>query len=190
MTGLCGLLARSRASPRAFGDFYEQLSPQVLRFFARKTRDPHRAFDLTAETFAKAFEHRQGFRGATDEQAAAWLWTIARNELARYERSKSVELAAVQRLGLERTVSDEELRQVDHLIAVEELRDQLRHAVAVLPDEQQEVLRLRFIDELSYEEMAARLGVSNEVVRTRTSRALRALRSSAHLHGAIERLDA
>ena len=89
--GLPGLLARSRASPHAFADFYEQLSPQVLRFFAARTGDPHRAVDLTAETFARAFEHRRDFRGASDEQAAAWLWKIARNELAGHRRSRAVE---------------------------------------------------------------------------------------------------
>jgi RNA polymerase sigma factor (sigma-70 family) len=184
------LLARSRASPHEFADFYEQLSPQVLRFFVRRTDDPHRAVDLTAETFARAFEHRREFRGASDEQAAAWLWSIVRNELAGYRRSRAVELAAVQRLGLERTLSDEELLQIERLSATEELREQIQQALEVLPDEQQEVVRLRFIDELSYGEMAEKLGVSNDVVRTRTSRALRALRASAHLHEAIQRLEA
>lgn len=187
---LPGLLARSRASPHAFGDFYEQMSPQVLRFFVRRTDDPHRAVDLTAETFARAFEHRREFRGASDEQAAAWLWRIARNELAGYRRSRAVELAAVQRLGLERALTDEELLQIERLSTTEELREQIQHALEVLPDEQQEVIRLRFIDELSYDEMAEKLGVSNDVVRTRTSRALRALRASAHLHEAIQRLEA
>jgi RNA polymerase sigma-70 factor (ECF subfamily) len=184
------LLARSRASPHAFADFYEEFSPQVLRFFATRTLDPHRAFDLTAETFAKAFEHRRDFRGASDEQAAAWLWRIARNELALYQRSRSVELAAVQRLGLERpALNDEELLHVERLIATEELHEQIQHALEVLPDDQQEVIRLRFFDDLSYEEMAHRLGVSNDVVRTRTSRALGALRRSAHLHEAVQGLE-
>jgi RNA polymerase sigma-70 factor (ECF subfamily) len=189
--GLPGLLARSRASPHAFADFYEQMSPQVLCFFATRTKDPQRAVDLTAETFAKAFEHRQEFRGASDGQAAAWLWTIARNELAHHWRSRSVELAAVQRLGLEDlALSEEELLEAERLIAAEELREQIDHALVALSDDQQEVLRLRFVEDLSYEEIAERLGVSNDVVRTRTSRALRALRSSAHLHGAIQRLEA
>ena len=189
--GLPGLLARSRASPHAFADFYEQLSPQVLRFFAARTGDPHRAVDLTAETFARAFEHRRDFRGASDEQAAAWLWKIARNELAGYRRSRAVELAAVQRLGLERhALIDEELVEVERLIATEELREQIQHALEVLPDDQQEVIRLRFIDDLSYDEMAHTLGVSNDVVRTRTSRALGALRRSADLHEAVQRLEA
>jgi RNA polymerase sigma factor (sigma-70 family) len=189
-TVLPGLLARSQASPHAFADFYEQMSPQVLRFFVRRTGDPHRAVDLTAETFARAFEHRREFRGASDGQAAAWLWRIARNELAGYRRSRAVELAAVRRLGLERALTDEELVQIERVSATEELREQIQHALAVLPDEQQQVIRLRFIDELSYDEMARKLGVSNDAVRTRTSRALRALRASAHLHEAIQRLEA
>jgi RNA polymerase sigma factor (sigma-70 family) len=163
----------------------------VLRYFATRTYDPQRAFDLTAETFAKAFECRRDFRGANDKQAAGWLWSIARNELARYQRSRSVELAAVRRLGLERPApGDGELLEVERLIVTEELWEEIQHAIEVLPHDQQEVVRLHFIDELGYEEMAHRLGVSNDVVRTRTSRALRALRVSAHLREAIQRLEA
>ena len=189
--GLPGLLARSRASPDAFGDFYEQMGRQVLCFFATRTEDPQRAVDLTAETFAQAFEHRREFRGASDVQAAAWLWKIAHNELAQHWRSRSVEVAAVERLRLEHpALSEEELLEGERSIAAEELREQIRRALKGLPDDQQEVVRLRFIDDLSYDEIAQKLGVSNDVVRTRTSRALRALRSSGQLDEAIERLEA
>jgi len=182
MPSTLGLLARSQAAPHIFADFYEQLSPSVLRFFARQTGDSHAAFDLTAETFAKAFEQRRDFRGASDEQAAAWLWTIAHNELARYLRSRSVELAALQRLGLERpTPSDEELRQIEQLTSTEDAREQVRQALATLPPDQQDVIRLRFVDELSYPEIAQHLAVSYDVVRARTSRALRALSANEQL---------
>jgi RNA polymerase sigma-70 factor (ECF subfamily) len=174
----------------SFSDFYEQMAPSVLRFFARQTRDPQQAFDLTAETFAKAFERRRAFRGETDLQASAWLWAIARNELARLWRSRTVELAALQRLGLERPApGEQELREVERLIDVEELREHLQSALALLPAEQEQVVRLRVIDELGYEEIAQRLGVSNEVVRTRASRALRTLRGNEHVHRALRALE-
>jgi RNA polymerase sigma-70 factor (ECF subfamily) len=189
--GLPGLLARSRASPDAFGDFYEQMGRPLFRFFATRTDDPQRAVDLTAETFAQAFAHRREFRGASDEQAAAWLWKIAHNELKQHWRSKSTELATVERLRLEHpALSEEELLEGERSIAAEELREQIQHALEGLPDDQREVIRLRFIDELSYDEIAQKLGVSNDLVRTRTSRGLRTLRSSAHLHEAIRRLQA
>ena len=191
VVGLPGLLARSRASPQAFSDFYEEISPEVLRYFLMSTRDPQVASDLTHETFMKAFEHRREFRGASDKQATAWLWQIAHNELKQHWRSRSAELGAVERLGLEHvTLSDGEVLEGERFVAAEELRERIQHALEVLPDAQQEVVRLRFIDDLSYDEMAEKLGVSNDVVRTRTSRALRALRSSGQLDEAIEGFEA
>jgi RNA polymerase sigma factor (sigma-70 family) len=185
-----GLLARSRKSAQPFGEFYDAMAPAVLRFFARRTRDSERAFDLTAETFAKAFEKRLDFRGYSDEQAAAWLWSIARNELARYGRTRRVELAALARLGLERPdPSDEELRAIEELAIAEDVREHVEDALAVLPLDQREVIRLRFVDELSYIEIAQALGVSYDVVRARSSRALRTLRASEHLQAAFRVLE-
>lgn len=185
-----GVLARSRSEPGAFADFYEQMSPSVLRFFARQTRDGHAAFDLMAETFSKAFEKRSDFRGTTDKQAAAWLWSIARHELARFRRSRSVEMSALHRLGLERpTPTDDELGQVEWLIAREDVRRHIRAALGTLSPDQQDVIKLRFIDELSDHEIAERLAVSHDVVRARASRALRALGASEQLHAVIEMLE-
>jgi RNA polymerase sigma factor (sigma-70 family) len=186
-----GLLARSRASPRVFADFYDVMAPSILRYFAHQTRDPHSAFDLTAETFAKAFEKRDGFRGQTDEEGAAWLWAIARNELARFRRSRTIELAALNRLRLERPApSDRELRRVEQLTATDEARRHIEQALTTLPPEQREVLELRFVEYLGYEAIAAQLGVSTDVARARTSRALRTLRESDHVHQAVHALEA
>jgi RNA polymerase sigma-70 factor, ECF subfamily len=186
-----GALVRSRTSPHAFTEFYEDISPSVLRYFARETREPHHAFDLMAETFAKAFEKRADFRGSSDQQAAAWLWTIARTELARFRRSHTIERAALNRLGLERAApSDRELREVERLTEIEELQDHLEQALALLPPDQRVVIQLRFIDHLGYPEIAERLGVSTDVVRSRTSRALSTLRASDHVHHAVQALEA
>lgn len=152
----------------------------------RETGDGHRALDLTAETFAKAFEKRHDFRGASDEQAAAWLWQIARNELARFRRSNSVELIAMRRLGLERPVpTDQELLQIEQMGAEADIHGCLQDALKRLPPDQREVIQLRFIDELSYPEIAETLGVSYDLARTRSSRALRALRASGQMRDVI-----
>ncbi len=173
-----------------FADVYDELAPAVLRFFAARSRESELAFDLTAETFAKAFEKREDFRGSTDGEAAAWIWSIARNELARYHRTRSVEMSAINRLGLERPrPTDEELRHVEELTAKELAREHVRHAVANLPDEQQQVMKLRFIDDLTYLDIAAALGVSHDVVRARASRAMRTLRASEHLRAAVKVLE-
>lgn len=185
-----GLLARSRTSPKLFGDFYEDMSPVVLRYFARHTRNPQVAFDLMAVTFSNAYAKRKDFRGSSDEDARAWVWKIARNELARFRRRRSVELAALKRLGLERpTSSDQELRDVELLIAIEEVRGRIEVALDTLSPDQQEVMRLRFEEDLSDHEIAERLSVSHDVVRARASRARRSLRASGLLQGTMELFD-
>jgi DNA-directed RNA polymerase specialized sigma24 family protein len=49
----------------------------VLAFLARRTFDTEAARDLMAETFAQAYRSRTRFRGSSDAEAAAWLYSIA-----------------------------------------------------------------------------------------------------------------
>jgi len=185
-----GFPAFSRGSSHSFADFYERLSPSVLRFFAHATGDPECAFDLTAETFARAFEKRGAFRGETEEQAVAWLWAIARSELAQFRRGRRSELAALARLGLERPApSDEELRAVEEMTAAADAGVRLQRALTRLPPEQREAIQLRIVHRLGYEEIAARVGVSADVVRARCSRGLRALRASDQVRRAVRELE-
>jgi RNA polymerase sigma-70 factor (ECF subfamily) len=181
-SGFASVLVQSRAQPEVFASLYSELSPSILRFFAHRTRDGQVALDLTAETFAKAFENRARFRGSSSGEAAGWLWTIARNELKMYWRSKNVELAAIRRLGLSRhEASDDELHRIDELVTLEGARGKISEAFDALSPDQQEAIRMHVIDELEYEEIADRLELSNAVVRARVSRGLRRLASSAAL---------
>lgn len=172
-------LQRSKRQPAAFVDFYEAQARNLLVYFARRTFDVETARDLTAETFAQAFEHRRRFRGSSDAEAAGWLYGIARNLLARYARRGAVSRKAVARLGIELTpIDDADLERVVELAALAELRDQVAAAFAALPSDQHEALRLRVIDERAYEDVAAVLGVSEQTARARVSRALRRLADS------------
>ena len=169
-------LEASRGDPEAFGAVYAELAPKVLRFFAYRTRHGQVSLDLTAETFAKAFESRLAFRGHGDQQAAGWVWRIARTELAMYWRHRAVELAAISRLGCDRPVADDDgLRRIEDLAIVEPAGDLLDGLYGELSDDQREVIGLHVLDELGHQEIAERLGLSNDVVRARISRGLRLL---------------
>jgi DNA-directed RNA polymerase specialized sigma24 family protein len=63
------------------GVLYRAEAERLLAFFVRRTYDPQLAMDLIGETFARAFERGGRFRGGSQEEAAAWLWGIARNVL-------------------------------------------------------------------------------------------------------------
>ncbi len=160
------------------------MAPKVLRFFVSRTQHAQIALDLTGESLAKAFECRSQFRGSGDEEAAAWLWAVARRELAMYVRHEKVELAATLRLGIDRPVADDdELARIEDLAVVEQDRTALNSAFADLSDDHRAVLQMHVVDELGYEEISARLGVSNDVVRARVSRGMRLLAGRAHAAG-------
>ena len=162
--------------PDAFIALYRASARDVLVFFLRRTFDAEVARDLTAETFAAAFEQRARFRGATDEEAAAWLFGIARHKLSRYLRRGAAERRAVARLGIDvRPVTDEDAARMFELAGLAEVRDRVAAALAGIGPDQRQAVRLRVVEELSYAEVAERLGVSEQTARARVSRGLRAL---------------
>ncbi|HEV7938354.1 MAG TPA: RNA polymerase sigma factor [Solirubrobacteraceae bacterium] len=168
-------LIRSREEPLAFAEVYDNMSEKILRFFTRRTWDEQESHELTAETFAKAFEKRADFRGRSDREAAGWLWTIARNELSAHWRSHAARTAATLRLEPNTTHASEDLLRLEELLSAMDGRAALESALSKLQPSQREVIDLRILQELEYEEIAERLGVSNQVVRTRLSRGLRSL---------------
>ena len=169
-------LRRSAREPEAFAGFYDDHARHLLAYFARRVYDADTALDLTAESFAQAYVSRRRFRGVTDAQAAAWLYRIAQRQLARYFRKSRVERRALERLGLEPPPLDDDQRaRIEELADLHDLRAALRVELRRLSAAQREALALRVVEELSYEEVAHRLGISEQTARARVSRGLRAL---------------
>jgi RNA polymerase sigma factor (sigma-70 family) len=161
---------------------YEEHAERVLVFFARRTVDPEVAVDLTAETFAQAIKSRNRYRGTTDEEAVAWLFSIARHQLGSYLRRGRAEQRALRRLGIRvPRLEEEDIRRIEELADLRDIRRALGQQVARLPCGHRDALRLRVLDELPYSEVARRLDVSEATARARVSRALRQLASSVEL---------
>jgi RNA polymerase sigma factor (sigma-70 family) len=163
-------------TPGIFSLLYRTHWRAVRAFLARRCLDPDVAMDLTAETFAQAFAGRARFRGASEEEAVAWLYGIARNQLALHFRRGTAERKALGRIGIEPPgLSEEDCARIEHLIGLDQVRAALRDHFCRLAAEQQEALTLRIVHERPYAEIAARLHVSEPVVRARVSRGLRKL---------------
>ena len=166
------LLARTRGEPSAFGVFYRRHEDRVLGYFLARVGDPEVAADLTAETFAAALVSAHRFRPRKKNPASAWLFGIARNNLAMSRRSGRVEARARRRLGMAPLVLTDE--------AIERITELNRTPLALMderPGDQREAIRARVIDERDYPEIAMDLRCSEAVVRKRVSRGLGALRA-------------
>jgi RNA polymerase sigma-70 factor (ECF subfamily) len=154
-----------------FGAFYELHVTAVTAYVARRAQRPDVTFDLVAETFARALEHRDRY-DPRKGPAIAWLFGIARNLIVDAARRGRVADAARVRLGMEPIALDDE--QLERI--VERGNTDLREALAALPESQREAVLRRVLGEQSYPEIAAHVGCSEQVVRQRVSRGLAALR--------------
>lgn len=156
----------------SFERFYRRNFDAVLGFFARRTRDPELAADLTAETFAAALTSRRRYRperGGAD----SWLFSIAYHKLADAQRRGAADDRARRRLRMERI----ELTDAD-LLRIEQLADEdhARATVDRLPPDQRDAITAHIVRERSYAEIAASLSISEVVVRKRVSRGLATVR--------------
>jgi RNA polymerase sigma factor (sigma-70 family) len=165
-----------RLRGKAFSRLYLDHSERLIGFFMRRVFDAQAAMDLTAETFAQALISRRRFRGDSDAELEAWIWAIARNQLARYQRKGRAERRAVARLGIQTPiVGEDDHERIERLAGIDSFRGAIAAAMSELSDGHREAVRLRVIDELPYPTVAARLGISETNARARVSRGLRAL---------------
>ncbi len=156
---------------------YARHAEELVGFCARQTLQAEVAVELVGETFARAFIHRADFRGEGEREAIAWVYGIARRQLADYFRAGQVHRRALERLGVatpELLQSDYE--RIEELAALTSLRSQVADGLAALSADHREALRLRIVEERAYPDVARELGVSEQTARARVSRALRVLR--------------
>jgi RNA polymerase sigma factor (sigma-70 family) len=156
----------------AFGLFYDRYARAVLEYFARRTRDPEVAADLTAETFAAAIVARRRFRPGP-VPASAWLFGIAKHKLADYQRRGRAEARALRRLGMERPPLGQEDSQLVALMADEVGMQLLKE----IPEPERRAIEAHVINGREYARIAADAVISEPAARMRVSRGLGRLRA-------------
>jgi RNA polymerase sigma-70 factor (ECF subfamily) len=146
--------------------------------------DREEAEDITQETFLRAYRGLPQFRH--NSSFRTWLYTIAyRMSLNRLEylrrrnRSKLVSLDAPLDLDGETTLQDTlpaDTAAPNEVSVTDELRENVAAAIRALKPRQRELLVLRAVNHLSYEDIAARLQIAVGTVKSRLARSREVLR--------------
>jgi RNA polymerase sigma factor (sigma-70 family) len=167
------LLAAAKTDAHAFREVYDRYAEAIHRFHLGRTHIRDAALDLTAETFAQAWLSRGRFKDIAGGSAAPWLFAIASHVLFASVRRQRLERSACERLGILSAVD-----RADEASEPNELwLEGLDEALASLAPEVREAIRLRVIDDLSFEDVAERTGTSPGAARVRVHRGLAALRN-------------
>jgi len=165
---------------RAFGELVRRYEGKIFRLAQHITQNREDAEDVLQETFLKAYEHLDQFKG--DSKFYTWIVRIAVNQalmkLRRRKTDKSVSLDETIDTG-EDTITREIAawyEDPEQRFSREELGEILDTAVESLEPPYRSVFVLRDIEELSTEETAEALNLSVPAVKSRLLRARLQLR--------------
>jgi RNA polymerase sigma-70 factor (ECF subfamily) len=141
--------------------------------------DRDEALDLSQDVFMRVFRTLPQFRGRS--QLRTWIYRIVVNQARNRQRwwrrrHRANQISLDQHLETHGEPSGNPQVAPDSVLAQKQLASRLRRALGALPFDQRSVVVLREIDGLSYEEIAFSLGVTLGTVKSRLTRARRALR--------------
>lgn len=140
---------------KAFGEVIRDYSEPLYWQIRRLVQNHDDANDILQNTFMKAWQNLENFRG--DAKLSTWLYKIAINE--------SVSFLAKERKRLNISLDDQESAivnaiEADEHIDGDRLALDLREAVASLPEKQRIVFNMKYYDDMKYETMSEILGTS------------------------------
>jgi RNA polymerase sigma factor (sigma-70 family) len=154
---------------------YQSYASELLLHIRRHVPSQEDAEDVLLETFIAALENPR-LREMGEQEQLAWLRRVAHNKCVDFHR-RSTRRPSIPLEDVQQQLYDEDDRAPEVVVLDQEEHALLRTQLASLPQIQQEVLRLRFAEDLRCPEIARRLNKSDGAVRTMLSRILHLLRN-------------
>jgi RNA polymerase sigma-70 factor, ECF subfamily len=162
--------------PTAFGMIYERYERAVYRYAYHMLGNPDEADDIKQDAFVKAFRTIPGFRG--DCSLLTWLLKVTGNLCRDRHKSQARRGETAIMPELEATLFDTSERGSDPAKQAERnyLRGAVHKVLSGLPEAQRELIILRDLEGLSYQQIADVLGCSVASVKLRLFRARRSFK--------------
>ena len=156
----------------AFGKLYDHYQPKIYRFVLFKVSRREEAEDLTHEVFLSAWQNIQTYQDI-GFPFSSWLYQIARNQIVDHYRTKKDEVQ-LEGVDPERFAGPATAPfTIDEKIELQRVQNALRK----LKPEHQDVIIMRFVEDLSTKETASALGKSEVAVKLMQHRAIKTLKS-------------
>ena len=173
------LLQRAKDGDQAaFGELVTLYEKKVYALTLRMCKHPEDAAEASQEAFLAAWQGLKFFRG--EASFSTWLYRLASNAcvdlLRRESRHRTAAGPSLDDEGVYLDVADS--APSPHAIAESnELKQQIEEGLRTLSPEHREVLVLREIHQLSYDEIAQALSLDSGTVKSRISRGRKQLRN-------------
>jgi len=175
------LVEQAKQDKDAFGELYERYMPKIYNYVFYRTGNQQDAEDLTARVFFRALSHIGNYvdRGLPFQ---AWLYRIAHNLVANFHRDQGRRKIIALDEYVAHTLKSE---APDKLAEAMEENEQLLAAIRNLPAERQQLLLLKFIDQLSNAEIGDIMGRTEGAIKSLYHRTLLQLRDDMQMQNLI-----
>lgn len=164
-----GLVERSvNGDIEAFGELYGIYLDRIYRFVFYQVNDRTTAEDLTEEVFLKAWRGIGKYRWK-GQPFSAWLYRIARNHVIDFYRTSRQQGVLEEELPADTGNPEEEAEG-------KQTQRELLQAISYLPEQQKQVVIMKFVEDLDNREIEEIMGKSQGAIRVLQMRALATLR--------------
>jgi RNA polymerase sigma factor (sigma-70 family) len=160
---------------KAFAKLLQRYKRPVYHMILKMVRNVDDAEDLTIESFAKAFRSLPKFK--KDFTFSTWLFRIATNNSIDFIRKKKLNTLSIENTytdddGQSVSIDVEDLNLNPQDVAIRTQKEEIIQVfVNMLPAKYQKLVRLRYFQELSYEEIAVELEAPLGTVKAQLHRA-------------------
>lgn len=161
----------------AFARVYDFYFEMILRYLLKRTFSSEIAYDLTSETFIKAFENFHKFKW-TGVSIKVWLYRIAINALKNYRRKPELSVLTEEFEGREELITDvkNELKELDKTLFGDDELSKLSDAIGTLNSDYQNIISLYYFSNMSQDDIGKTINRSTSAIKSMMHRAIENLR--------------
>jgi RNA polymerase sigma-70 factor, ECF subfamily len=168
----------------AFRDVFESFFPRLYRYaLVRVGGNREDARDIVQQTFCKAFEHLDSYRG--EASLYGWMCQICRNNLIDHARKQNVQQTHIALIGTDgaieamlEAIRAPECEQPEQELTRMGLLQLIQTTLDYLPAHYGNVLEWKYIEELSVNEIAAQLAIAPKAAESLLTRARNAFKEA------------
>jgi RNA polymerase sigma-70 factor (ECF subfamily) len=165
---------QSKQDPEAFAELYDLYIQRIYRFVFFKVSGHEEAEDITSEVFLKVWNHIS--EGKELKSFSGLLYRVARNCIIDMYRAKSVRVHPLLFSEIDEQSDPSDSGGAIEKIHASEEAKKIIAQIKKLKQEYQEILTLRYIDELTIDEIAEIVGKGKVAVRVTLHRAMKRLK--------------
>lgn len=166
------IIEAAKKNPERFEPIYKKYHEQIFRYVYQRMDDMDQAFDVTSQIFLKAITklNKYEFRGVP---FSSWLYRIAMSEVYQFLKDRSAERTVnVDTSGISEIIDD--MEDEDRIAD----RQKLIEMIGELPEEELQIIEMRYFEKRSYREIGEILGIAENNAKVKSFRIVGKLRKA------------